>query len=330
MLRHWTTWLAWAFGVVALGAGIALPEGARAAEQRFITIGTGGVTGVYYPTGGAICRLVNRNRKEHGIRCSVESTDGSTYNVRNVRAGELDMGVIQSDVQYNSFKGLADFASQGAFRELRTLFAVHSEPVTVIARRDSGVTEFQQLKGKRLNIGNPGSGTRSTWDAIEQAIGWQRGDLRLGAELQSAETSLALCDNRIDAYFWLVGHPAALIKETLASCDSQLVNVRGSWVDRLVVDQPFYRKAVIPGGMYRSNPTDVQSFGVVATVVSSTRTPVDVVYQVVKAVFDNIDGFRNLHPAFANLKEAEMIAGGLSAPLHEGAVRYYRERGWQK
>jgi len=300
------------------------------AEQQFVTIGTGGVTGVYYPTGGAICRLVNKNRKEHGIRCSVESTGGSVYNVNTILAGELDMGVAQSDVQYNAYTGSGSYADKGPAKELRAVFSVHPEPVTILARRDSGITHIDQIKGKRFNIGNPGSGTRDTWEVIEKALGWERSDLALGAELKSAETGQALCDNKIDAYFWLVGHPNALAKETVSSCDAVLVEVSGAGIDKLVKDNPFYRYATIPGGMYSSNPKDVKTFGVGATFVSSTAVSEEVVYQVVKAVFENFDDFRKLHPAFANLKKEEMVRDGLSAPLHAGAVKYYKEAGLLK
>jgi TRAP transporter TAXI family solute receptor len=322
MKRVWTLGFA---GALALGA---LATTADAADQRFVTIGTGGVTGVYYPTGGAICRLVNKSRKEHGIRCSVESTGGSIYNINTIRAGELDMGVAQSDWQYHAYNGTSKFEDQGAFKELRAVFAVHPEPVTVIARADAGIKNVDDLKGKRVNIGNAGSGTRGTWEVMETALGWTRGDLKLAAEFKSSETGQALCDNKIDAYFWLVGHPSALTKETVASCDAVLVNVTGPAIDKLVADNPYYRKATIPGGMYSSNAEDVTTFGVGATFVSSTAVPEDVIYEVVKAVFENFEDFKGFHPAFANLKEAEMIKDGLSAPLHPGAVKYYKEKGW--
>jgi len=315
----------------ALTVGVsAIGESPAQAEQRFVTIGTGGVTGVYYPTGGAICRLVNKNRKEHGIRCSVESTGGSVYNVNTILAGELDMGVAQSDVQFNAYNGTGSYADKGPAKELRAVFSVHPEPVTILARRDSGITHIDQLKGKRFNIGNPGSGTRDTWEVIEKALGWQRSDLALAAELKSAETGQALCDNKIDAYFWLVGHPNALAKETMSSCDAVLVEVSGPAIDKLVKENAFYRYATIPGGMYSSNPDDLKTFGVGATFVSSTAVPEEVVYQVVKAVFENFDDFTKLHPAFANLKKEEMIKDGLSAPLHDGAIRYYKEAGLLK
>lgn len=299
---------------------------AKAAEQQFVSIGTGGVTGVYYPTGGAICRLVNKKRKEHGIRCSAESTGGSIYNINTIRANELEFGVAQSDWQYHAYNGTSKFKDKGKFEKLRAVFSVHPEPVTVIARDDSKINNISDAKGKRLNIGNPGSGTLGTWDVMEAALGWKRSDLALAAGMKSAETGAALCDGKIDAYFWLVGHPSALTQESLASCAAHLVNVTGPAIEKLIADKPYYRDATIPAGMY-NNKEDVKTFGVGATFVTSSDVPEEVVYQVVKAVFENLDQFKKLHPAFNNLKAEEMIKDGLSAPLHDGAVKYYKEKG---
>lgn len=300
---------------------------ASMAQQRFITIGTGGVTGVYYPTGGAICRLVNKSRKEHGIRCSVESTGGSVYNLNTIRAGELDMGVAQSDWQYHSYNGTSKFKDAGAFKGLRAVFSVHPEPFTVVARADSGIKTFDDLKGKRVNVGNPGSGQRGTMEVVMQAKGWTMDDFKQAQELKSAEQSKALCDNKIDAMVFTVGHPSGSIKEATTSCDSVIVEVSGPVIDKLVKENAYYRHAIIPGGMYKGTDHDVKTFGVGATFVSSTNTPEDVVYAVVKAVFENFDDFKRLHPAFAVLEKKSMIKDGLSAPLHDGAKKYYKEAG---
>jgi uncharacterized protein len=298
-----------------------------AADQKFVTIGTGGVTGVYYPTGGAICRLVNKTRKEHGIRCSVESTGGSVYNLNTIAAGELDMGVAQSDWQYHAYNGTSKFAKKGPNKKLRAVFSVHPEPFTVVARADSGIKDFMDMKGKRVNIGNPGSGQRGTMEVLMEAVGWTKKDFKLASELKSSEQSKALCDNKVDAMVFTVGHPSGSIKEATTTCDTVLVSVTGPEVDKLVADNDYYRTATIPGGMYRGTDADTQTFGVGATFVSSSDVPEDVIYNVVKAVFENFDQFQKLHPAFKNLKKEEMIKDGLSAPLHDGAVKYYKEAG---
>ena len=297
------------------------------AETRFVTIGTGGVTGVYYPTGGAICRLVNKGRKVHGIRCSVESTAGSVYNLNTIAAGELDMGVAQSDWQYHAYNGTSKFKDRGANKDLRAVFSVHPEPFTVVARADSGIKNFNDLKGKRVNIGNPGSGQRGTMEVVMKALGWTKADFKLASELKSAEQSKALCDNKIDAMVFTVGHPSGSIKEATTTCDSIIVPVTGPEIDKLAKDNDYYRIATIPGGMYRGTAGDTQTFGVGATFVTSAKVPEEVIYNVVKAVFENFDQFKKLHPAFRVLKKEEMIKDGLSAPLHRGAVKYYKEAG---
>nr|WP_238930443.1 TAXI family TRAP transporter solute-binding subunit [Vibrio sp. S9_S30] len=300
------------------------------AADDFVTIGTGGVTGVYYPTGGAICRLVNKGRKDHGIRCSVESTGGSVYNINTIRAGELDLGIAQSDWQYHAYNGSSKFEEQGPFKDLRAVFSVHPEPFTVVARADAGIKTFADLKGKRVNIGNPGSGQRGTMEVLMDELGWTMKDFKLASELKASEQSKALCDNKIDAMIYTVGHPSGAIKEATTSCDSVIVEVSGPAVAKLIADNSFYRVATIPGGMYRGNPEDVQTFGVGATFVSSTAVKETVVYAIVKAVFENFDDFKRLHPAFSNLKKEEMVKDGLSAPLHAGAAKYYKEVGLLK
>ena len=315
---------------LSLGFVMAFSSAAFSADTTFVTIGTGGVTGVYYPTGGAIARLVNKGKKDHGIRATVESTGGSVYNLNAIASGELDMGVAQSDWQYHAYHGTSKFAEKGPNKDLRAVFSVHPEPFTVVARADSGIKNFEDLKGKRVNIGNPGSGQRGTMEVVMDKMGWTKDDFKLAAELKPAEQSQALCDNKVDAIIYTVGHPNGSIKEATTSCDAVLVNVTGPAIDALIADNDYYRTAVIPGGMYRGSDADTTTFGVGATFVSSAKVPENVIYVVVKSVFENFDDFKKLHPAFGNLKKEEMIKDGLSAPLHDGAAKYYKEAGLMK
>jgi TRAP transporter TAXI family solute receptor len=313
----------------AIGLALTLgPAPAALAQQKFMTIGTGGVTGVYYAAGGAICRLVNKDRAKHGIRCSVESTGGSVFNVNTIKAGELDMGFAQSDVQFNAARGLGQFKDAGAWGDQRAVFSVHPEPFTVLARKELNARSFDDLKGKRVNVGNPGSGTRASLEELISAKGWTLKDFSLAAELKADEHGPALCDGKIDAFFYGVGHPSANIQDPTTTCGAKLVSIIGPDVDKLLRDKPYYASAQIPGGLYPNNPEGARTYGVLATVVASAKTPADTVYQVVRAVFENFDEFKRLHPALANLKPENMVKDGLSAPLHEGAARYYKEKGW--
>ncbi len=313
-------------GSLVAGA-LLLGTGSVEAQQRFTTIGTGGVTGVYYPTGGAICSLVNRGRSEHGIRCSAESTAGSIFNLNALAEGDLEFGVVQSDWQYHAYNGTDQFEDQGANEDLRAVFSLHPEPFTVVARPDAGISGFEEIKGKRVNVGNPGSGQRGTVERLMEEYGWSMRDFALASELPSREQASALCDNRIDVILFTVGHPSGSIQEPIATCDARLVSVTGDVVDNLVDQTPYYFHATIPGGMYPGHADDVETFGVGATFVTRADVPEEVVYQVTKAVFENLDTFRGLHPAFGVLERETMVSEGLSAPLHDGARRYFIEAG---
>lgn len=311
----------------ATGAVFAATSFSAAAEDKFVTIGTGGQTGVYYVVGQSICKLVNRGQKDHSIKCTAPSTGGSVANLNAIAAGDMDMGVAQSDWQYHAYNGTSKFEEQGANENLRAVFSVHPEPFTVIARADSGISSFDDLKGKRVNIGNPGSGQRGTMEVIMESKGWTADDFSLASELKSSEQAQALCDNKVDAIVFTVGHPNGSIQEATTSCEAVLVPVTGAEIDKLIGDNDYYAAATIPGGMYKGSDADTQTFGVGATFVSSTGTDEETIYQIVKAVFENFDRFKGLHPAFGNLDSKAMTTNNLSAPLHDGAARYFKEAG---
>ena len=300
---------------------------AVSAADQFVTIGTGGVTGVYYPTGGSICRLVNKDRASHGVRCTVESTGGSVYNINTIRAGELDLGVAQSDWQYHAYNGTSKFADAGAFTDLRAVFSVHPEPFQIIVGKSSKIKDWKSMKGKKVNIGNPGSGQRGTFEVLMEAHGVDTGYFGSTSELTSSEQSGALCDKKIDAFNFTVGVPNSGVAQSTDGCGAKIIDLNTDAVKKLVADNPFYAFATIPKGTYKTSKKDVTTFGVMASVVSSVDVSDDLVYAVVKTVFENLDDFKKQHPAFANLDPKKMIKDGLSAPLHNGAKRYYKEAG---
>ena len=316
------------FSLAAAVLALSAPLAPVQAQQKFMTIGTGGVTGVYYAAGGAICRLVNKDRAKHGFRCSVESTGGSVVNINTIKAGELDFGVSQSDVQYNAFNGTKQFEKDGKHTDLRAVFSIHPEPFTVLSRKEANITKFDDLKGKRFNVGNPGSGTRAAMDEYLASSGGKISDFGLAAELKADEHGAALCDNKIDGFFYGVGHPSANIQDPITTCGAKLVPMTGPAVDKLVKANSYYAKVNIPGGLYAGHPNPTPTYGVLASFVTSAKVSDVAVYELVKAVFENFDEFKKLHPAFAGLDPKNMIKDGLSAPLHPGAVKYYKEKGW--
>jgi uncharacterized protein len=293
-----------------------------------VTIGTGGQTGVYYVAGQSICRFVNRDSAKSGIRCNAPASGGGVANVNGLRSGEFNFGIMQSDHQFKAMKGLPPFEQQGAMDDLRAVMSLQSEVFTVLARRDAGINGLEDLKGKRVNIGNPGSGQRDTFDEVMRLQGWDKSVFKLASELKPAEQASALSDNNIDAMSYFVGHPNGAIQEATTTVDAVLVPITGPEIDKLLSEKSYYTKAEIPGGLYKGNDKPTQSIGGKAVLSVSAKTDPDVVYQVVKSVFENLDRFRKLHPSFADLKEEDMIKVGLTAPLHEGAARYYKERGW--
>lgn len=291
-----------------------------------ITIGTASRAGVYYQVGRAICRLANNN----GMSCEAVATDGSIANLRDIRAGKLLIAVAQSDWQYHAVHGSGPFTDAGPDTALRALFSVHSEPFTVVARTDAGIRTFDDLKGKRVNIGNVGSGQRATMEVVMEAMGWDKSIFALADDLPADQQSLALCHDKVQAMVYTVGHPNPSVEQATDLCGARIIEVQNPAIDRLVSEHPYYAYTQVPGGLYPNTPEPVTTFGVKATVVGSSALDADTVYTLIKTVFDNLDAFRQAHPAFAQLTPERMISDGLSAPLHEGAVRYYREQGWLK
>ncbi len=296
-------------------------------KTTFITIGTGGITGVYYPTGGAIARIVNKKKDQYGIRCTVESTGGSVFNVNAIMAGDLQFGVVQSDRQYQAINGMAEWKDKGKQEDLRAVFSIHPESITLVVAVDAGINSIQDLRGKRVNIGNPGSGQRqNSIDALE-AVGINYKTDITAESVKASEAPSLLQDGRMDAFFYTVGHPSGAIKEATAGARKvRFASITG--IDALLAKYPYYAKAFVPVNLYpgAENTSNVDTFGVKATFVTSANVPEDVVYAVTKEVFDNFDDFKKLHPAYAVLTKKGMLEG-LSAPIHPGAMKYYKEAG---
>ncbi len=300
---------------------LSLPLAANA--ETPLTIATASPAGVYHVVGRALCRALD-------TPCRATPSDGSSANLRALRGGELMFALAQSDLHQYAAQGIEGFREAGPDTSLRSIFSLHSEPFTLVVRRRADIKGFEDLHRRSVNIGNPGSGQRGTMEVVMEAMGWSMDDFPLASELKSAEQSQALCDNKIDAMVFTVGHPSGSIQEATTACDAVLVEVWNDDIEKLVDENPYYRQATIPGGMYRGNDEDTTTFGVGATFVTSADVSEDVVYKVVKAVFENFDQFKGLHPAFAVLKKEEMVSDGLSAPLHDGAKRYYEEAGLQE
>jgi TRAP transporter TAXI family solute receptor len=296
-------------------------------DLKFVSIGTGAVTGIYYPTGGAICRMINKKMETYRIKATVEATAGSVYNVNAVLSGDLEFGVVQSDRQYQAYHGLSEWTGAGPQKDLRAVFSIHPESVTLIASVDCGATRIFDLKGKRVNVGNPGSGPlQNARDAL-MAFGLDEEKDIVAEYVKAVEAPGLLQDERIDAFFYTVGHPNGNIKEaTSGRVRVRFIPLMGPPVDELVKKHPYYTKAAVPCKFYPSaeNKEDVPTFGVCGTLVTAAWVDEEIVYAITKEIFENFEKFKSLHPAYASLTKEGMLSG-LSAPFHKGALRYYKE-----
>lgn len=304
-----------------------LSIGTAQAKPTIITIGTGGITGVYYPTGGAISKMVNQKKEQYNLLAAVESTDGSIYNINTVMSGNLDFGIAQSDSQFQAMKGTGNWKSKGPQTELRAVFSIHHESLTLVAASDSGIKNITDLKGKRVNIGNPGSGQRQNAIDALNAVGIDYKTDFQAKSIKASEAAGLLQDNKIDAFFYTVGHPSVAIQEATSGSRKVLIaDITG--VESLLDQSPYYAATTIPVKLYPGarNTKDITTFGVKATLITSSRVSDEIVYAITKEVFENFEVFKGLHPAYSTLRKKSMLEA-LSAPIHPGAMKYYREVG---
>ncbi len=318
--------------VAAMAVVCAFAPGGEAASADVpdtVTIATGNVGGVYYPVGGALCKLVNENTAEHGISCTVEITSGSSENIRDLQERRVALAMAQSDSQYSAVKGIGPFEEDGPFDAMRSMFSPYVEHFTLVARDDANINSFQDLKGKRVYLGPPGSGKRETMAVVLDAFGWNRDEVEDISDLQASNAAEALCDNEIDAFIYTIGHPSPTVREAVSTCRAVLAPVSGQAIDRLVKNSPIYVSAVVPKGTYTGQSRDISTLGLVATMVTTEETHPEVVYQVTKTFFENLERLREASPLFSSLSTPKMVSSGRTAPLHEGASRYLSEAGLQ-
>lgn len=315
---------------LVFAVSMAVPFSSFGASNKFVSIGTGGLTGVYYPTGEAIAKLVNKQREAYGIKCTAESTSGSVFNINSVIIGDMEFGIAQSDRQYQAWHGTAEWESRGPQKRLRSVFSVHAESVTLVAAHNAGIVSVKDLRGKRVNIGNHGSGHRQNAIDALRAVGIDHEEDVLAENVKAAEAPGLLKDHRIDAFFYTVGHPSGAIKEVTAG-GRAVGLVALPEVAKLLSARPYYSPTIIPVRFYpgATNTEDVPTFGVKATVITSAQVSDEIVYAVTKEVFRNLEEFKSLHPSY-ELLTAEGMLQGLSAPIHPGAMRYFEEAGLLK
>jgi TRAP transporter TAXI family solute receptor len=321
------------FGLVVIAvAGYALfivtqEPAPHQVDDRFVVIGTAGETGVYYPVGQAICGLLNGDRAKYGIRCSARTTAGSFYNIEALRRGEVEYALVQSDWQYYAVSGAGAPQPMLAFPALRSILSLHGEVLSIVVRRDAKIVLLEDLQGKRVNLGLPGSGQRETIRLLFEAMGQQIERLVIATQFSPEEQARALCEGSADALIYLAGHPNAAIGAALEACATTILPIDGELVERFVRQNPYYGAATIPAGTYPNQPRAIRSVGLLATLVTTTRESEENVYQMTRAIYEGFDKLKAAHPALANLDKLGTTKAGLTAPLHRGVERYLRDTG---
>lgn len=300
---------------------------AASADDVTVTIASGHAGGVYHPVAGAICKLVNEQTAQHRITCTVKFGKGSVSNIEDLRDGHVTLAIAQADTQREAAQGSGAFADGGPVPALRSMFALFAEQVTILARADKGVASFNDLRGRRIYLPVEGSGSRRLMQALVDASGWGADAFLPIEQHRAPNVAQALCDGEFDAFSLTVGHPSPLVRNATAMCDAVLVPVSGPAVDTLIARESLYVRSAIPRGMYRGNLRDVAGLGVVATLVATSDMSANVAYQVTKAFFGGLERLRQASPLFSSMSAEELSRAGLTAPLHEGAKRYFDEAG---
>lgn len=293
-----------------------------------VVIGTGRPGSVDFALGDSICRLFNLELPARGLRCAAYPSQSPVANIESLHARRSDIGIVQSDILSDAITGRGPFAASGPDSELRVLFTGQTQAFTIVARRELAIREASELRGTRINLGSPGSGERVSMNRVMAALGFSRTDFAAARELPLAQQHAAFCANELDAIVYTVGHPSGLVEDVIRTCGGALVEVSGPPIERLLASHSEYTGSTIPANTYPSNPEPIATIGVRTAIITTARLPEPIAYEIAKAVFENSDDFRRLHPAFATLLPRDMVPSAEGVPVHPGAVRYYRERGW--
>ena len=315
---------------IALAASLLTVGIDARAKEKFIALGTGSPNGTYFPVGRGICELVNGTRTVHGVRCIAYNTGGSVYNIQAITSGELEMGITRSDLAFQSYEGINAFKAIGPNADIRAITTLYAMPIAVLVRKDAGIETFADLVGKRINIGNQGSGKRSVSELILSQMGWEKGDFSAALELNTKQMGKAFCDGNVDILIEGLGNPSKFYEQMVGECEGKFLTVPKEVIDKIKKDFPYFATLDIPGGIYTDTPNPVGTFGFKATLVTKKSLSDETVYDVTSAVFDAFERFQEKHPSLKLVDPLSMATNGIFIPLHPGAERYFKERGYVK
>lgn len=289
-----------------------LPFGSQA-----LTIGTGPLNGVYYPTGGAICRVLNAGHALHGDSCTVQSTRGSMANLKALDKGDVQLALVQSDVLHHALHGTGPFSGQGANNELRSLFRLYQESLTLLAAPNSGITTLADIEGKRVYPGNKGAGEQITSQALMAAMGWQPGQFAAYQLKSDSEPLEGLCDGSLDAAFVVAGHPSLAVGDLISRCKVRLIPIEGEQIDTLLKQHPYYQRSRIAANLYPGQTTAINNIGMSAELVALASLPDPIVRTVRDTLLARVKQFSRLHPALSKVTP-EQLQAQTELPLHAG------------
>jgi uncharacterized protein len=300
-----------------------------------VLVGTGLPSGVYFAVGNAVCRLAQRtppktSAADHDrLQCGVQATGGTVANIDALRSGAMDLALLQSDGAFNAAQGLGRYEGK-PFRKLRSVFSLHAEPLQLLALRSERIGSFLDLKGRKVNIGPKGTAQHEMLTELFRLHKMDAGSFAQVLTLPSSQQVQAMCDGDVEALGMMIGFPNAGFARAMRDCNAQLINADTEAIRRLIAGKPYFSEVRLPKGTYPSMPGDITTFGVLAVLHTTSDVSADTVYRLVRRVFEQLDDLRAMHPALRQLDPQQMIRAGLTAPMHEGALTYYRERGWMR
>ena len=289
-----------------------------------------------------LCQLVNLQKKRHAVDCEAKEGAGAVSELQDLDGEGLHVAFARADWLAQAAAGTGPFRDRGPVRgssrerrggpneDLRALFALHVETFIVLARADAAIKTAADLRTKRLNIGPPGSGARSVFDLVAPALGWTLREFTVAAELKPADQADSLCRRRVDAVLYLVANPDAGVRAAAQACETALVPITGREIEALDKETRYLVRAGIPGGIYKGAARETPSVGFAVVATSTSKADTRAIYELVRAAFDHFQRLQRADPAFARLDPRRMIGDGLVVPLHDGAVKFYKERGWIK
>jgi TRAP transporter TAXI family solute receptor len=299
-------------------------------QTKFVRIATASISGVYYSTGNAVCRFIKKQshlNDNMNIFCSVQSTPGAMYNLNALRNGDVEIAIAQGDWEYQAFNALGVFKQLGPMTNLRSMFTTHREALTILVREDSGINSFNDIQGKIVNIGAPGTGVRGTIETVMKAKGWTKDNFKLATELNSSEQGQALCDGKIDVMLHVIGHPNGAFQEVTATCKAKFIPLDQDTLEQLLSEYPYYSYYEVPTKLYMGEDEIIPTIAVRSTFYTRSDFPNDEVYMILESVFNNFSSLKQLHPAFSNLAKSDLIPKETATPIHEGALQYYKKVG---